>query len=266
MRIPLLRGRDISPADTATAPQVLLISQTTARLTWPGEDPIGKRVKLGGVDQPWWTVVGVTGDVHHVGLDAVPDLQVYVPHQQWPYPDGLMVFVVRTAGAPAAISSAAQQAIHSIDPTQPISRILPLEKYVGLSVQGRRFALILIGAFAAIALVLSVVGIYGVTAFSVAQRTREIGIRVALGAQRGELLGLLLRQGMLLVVCGIVAGVLASVALTRFLSSMLFDVQPTDPYTFASVVLLLVAVSAAACFIPARRAMRVDPMVALRYE
>ena len=266
MRIPLLRGRDISPADTAMAPQVLLISNTTARRMWPGEDPIGKRVKLGGVDQPWWTVVGVTGDVRHVGLDAVPDMQMYVPHQQWPYPDGLMIFVVRTAGAPAAIAGAAQQAIHSIDPTQPISRITPLENYVSLSVQGRRFALILIGAFAVIALALSVVGIYGVTAYSIGQRTREIGIRVALGAQRSELLGLLLRQGMLLVGCGVIAGVLSSVALTRLLTSMLFEVQPTDPLTFAGVVLLLVAVAAAACFIPARRAMRVDPIVALRHE
>jgi putative ABC transport system permease protein len=266
MRIPLLRGRDISPADTATAPQVLLIGETTARRMWPGEDPIGKRVKLGGVDNPWWTVVGVTGDVHHVGLDADPDMQMYVPHQQWPFPDGLMVFVIRAASTPAAISSAAQQVIHSIDATQPISRIMPLESYVGLSVQGRRFALILIGAFAAIALALSVVGIYGVTAYSIAQRTREIGIRIALGARRGELLGLLLRQGMLLVVCGVIAGVIASLALTRLLATMLFDVQPTDPLTFASVVLLLVAVSAAACFLPARRAMRVDPMVALRYE
>jgi putative ABC transport system permease protein len=143
---------------------------------------------------------------------------------------------------------------------------MPLESYVGLSVQGRKFALILIGAFAAIALTLSVVGIYGVTAYSVAQRTREIGIRIALGAQRGELLGLLLRQGMLLVACGVITGVIVSVALTRFLSTLLFDVQPTDPLTFASVVLLLVAVSAAACFLPARRAMRVDPVVALRYE
>jgi putative ABC transport system permease protein len=266
MRIPLLRGRDISPADTANAPQVLLIGETTARRMWPGEDPIGKRVKLGGVDNPWWTVVGVTGDVHHVGLEADPDLQMYIPHQQWPFPDGLMVFVIRAASTPAAISSAAQQAIHSIDATLPISRIMPLESYVGLSVQGRRFVLILIGAFAAIALVLSMVGIYGVTAYSVAQRTREIGIRIALGAQRGELLGLLLRQGMLLVVCGVVAGLIASVALTRFLASMLFDVPPTDPLTFASVVLLLVSVSAAACFLPARRAMRVDPIEALRYE
>jgi putative ABC transport system permease protein len=266
MRIPLLRGRDISPADTATAPQVLLISDTTARRMWPGEDPIGKRVKLGGVDKPWWTVVGVTGDVHHVGLDAAPDMQMYIPHEQWPFPDGLMIFVIRSAGVPAAISSAAQQAIHSLDPTQPISRITPLENYVGLSVQGRRFALILIGVFAAIALALSVVGIYGVTAYSVAQRTREIGIRVALGAQRGELFGLLLRQGMLLVMYGVIAGVLASVAFTRFLASLLFDVQPTDPATFASVMLLVAVAAAAACFIPARRAMRVDPIVALRYE
>jgi putative ABC transport system permease protein len=143
---------------------------------------------------------------------------------------------------------------------------MPLETYVGLSVQSRKFALILIGAFATTALTLSLVGIYGVTAYSVAQRTREIGIRIALGAQRGELLRLLLRQGMLLVACGVIAGVIASLALTRFLASMLFDVQPTDLLTFGSVVLLLVAVSLAACFLPARRAMRVDPIVALRYE
>ena len=266
MHIPLLRGRDISAADTAKAPQVLLVSETTAHRMWPGEDPIGKRVKLGGVDQPWWTVVGITGDVHHIGLDAAPDMQVYVPHQQWPFPDTQMVFVIRTVGAPLGISSVAQQAIHSLDSSQPISHIAPLENYVELSVQDRRFALILIGAFAAIALALSLVGVYGVTAYSAAQRTREIGIRVALGAQRYELLGLLLRQAMVWVACGVIAGVLASVVLTRFLASMLFDVRPTDPLTFTSVVLLVVAISAAACYIPARRAMRVDPMVALRYE
>ncbi|MBA0088366.1 MAG: ABC transporter permease [Acidobacteria bacterium Pan2503] len=266
MRIPLIRGRDVSSADNATAPQVLLIGETTARRMWPGEDPIGKRVKLGGVDQPWWTVVGVTGDVHHVGLDAVPDMQMYIPHQQWPYPDGLMIFVIRTLGPPAAISAAAQQAIHSIDRTQPISRIMPLEGYVGLSVQGRRFALILIGAFAAIGLALSVVGIYGVTAYTVVQRTREIGIRRALGAQTSEVLGLLLREEFLLILAGTVLGVAASLALTRFLARMLFEVKPTDPMTFALVVALLVSVAVLACSIPARRAMRVDPMVALRYE
>ena len=230
---------------------------------WPHASALGRVVVMGNVP---WTVVGVAGDVHQVGLDAVPDLQMYVPHQQWPFPDGQMVFVVRTSGPPTAISSAAKQTIHSLDPTQPISRIVPIENYVGLSVQGRRFALILIGAFAGIALALSIVGIYGVMAYSVAQRTREIGIRVALGAQRGELLGLLLRQGMGLVACGVAVGVVASVLFTRFLGALLFDVQPTDPLTFASVVLLLVGVSAAACFIPALRAMRVDPMVALRNE
>src|SRR5262249_12735683 len=266
MRIPLLRGRDVSPADAATTQQVLLISETTARRMWPGEDPIGKRVKLGALDKPWWTVVGVTGDVRHVGLDATPDMQMYVPHRQWPYPDGLMVFVIRAAGPPTAISTAAQQAIHSIDPAQPISRIVPLGDYVGLSVQGRRFALILIGAFASIALVLSIVGIYVLTAYHVSHGAREVGIRASLGAQRAVLFGLLLREGMLLVLCGVVAGVLASVAFTRFLASLLFDVQPTDPLTFACVVLLLVAAAAGACFFPARRAMRVDPVVALRRE
>ena len=266
MRIPLLRGRDISDLDAPNTPQVLIVGETTARRIWPGEDPLGKRVKLGGVDQPWWTIVGVAGDVHHVGLDATPTTQMYMPHAQWPFPDGQMTFVIRTSGDPLKIASAAQQAIHSLDSTQPISRITPMTDYVGLSMQGRRFALILIGAFAAIALALSVVGIYGVTSYSVAQRTREIGIRVALGAQRTKLLGLLLRQGMLLVIVGVVAGVLASLALTRLLTSLLFDVRPTDPVTFASVVLLLVAVAAAACWIPAARAIRVDPIVALRHE
>jgi putative ABC transport system permease protein len=266
MRIPLLRGRDISSADTATVPQVLLIGETTARRMWPGEDPIGKRVKLGGVDKPWWTVVGVAGDVHHVGLDSVPDMQMYIPHQQWPFPDGQMIFVIRTVGAPAAISSTAQEAIHSIDPTQPISRITPLENYVGLSLQSRKLTLILIGAFAAIALALSVVGIYGVTAYSVSQRTREIGIRRALGAQSSEVLGLLVREEFLLIVVGTVLGVVASLALTRFLASILFEVKPTDPMTFALVVALLLGVAILACLIPARRAMRIDPMVALRCE
>jgi len=201
-----------------------------------------------------------------VGLDAAPDMQVYIPHAQWPFPDSDMTFVLRTAGPPANLAPVARQAIHSLDATQPVSRVMPLEGYVGLSVQGRRFALVLIGAFAAIALLLSVVGIYGVTAYTVAQRTREIGIRMALGAQRSEVLGLLLQQGLLLILAGIVLGVAASLALTGFLASMLFDVKPTDPMTFALVVAFLVCIAILAYWIPARRAMRVDPMVALRYE
>ncbi len=266
MRIPLLRGRDIEPSDSLTSPGVILISATTAKQIWPNEDALGKRVKIGGLDHPWLTVVGIVGDVHHVGLDSTPNMQMYIPHAQYPFPDTDMTFVVRSSGPPRAIASAAGQAIHSLDATQPLSRVMPLEDYVALSVQGRRFALILIGAFASIALLLSIVGIYGVTAYSVAQRTREIGIRVALGAQRIEVLTLILRQGFVLILAGVVLGVAASVGLTRFLASMLFNVSATDPFTFALVIMLLVVAALLACWIPARRAMRVDPMVALRHE
>jgi putative ABC transport system permease protein len=266
MRIRLLRGRDISESDTATTQQTILINETAARSMWPGEDPIGKRVKLGGLDQPWWTVAGVVADIHHSGLDVAPTMQFYVPHAQWPFPDSDMTFTIRTSGPPSSLSSAAQQAIHLLDPTQPLSRVMPLDDYVGLSVQGRRFSSILLAGFAAIALLLSALGIYGVTAFSVAQRTREIGIRMALGAEEKEVFSLLLRQSVVLVTFGIALGVATSAALTRFLASMLFDVRPTDPATFVSVVVLLVGVAALACWIPARRAMRVDPLAALRCE
>jgi putative ABC transport system permease protein len=266
MRIRLLRGRDISGSDTSTTQQTLLINETAARSMWPGEDPIGKRVKLGGVDLPWWTVAGVVADVHHSGLDIAPAMQFYVPHAQWPFPDSDLTFAIRTVGPPGTLAPAVQRAIHSLDPTQPLSRVMRLEDYVGLSVQGRRFSSILFAAFATIALLLSVLGIYGVTAYSAAQRTREIGIRMALGAQQQEVFGLLLRQSMVLIAFGVALGVAASAALTRFLGSMLFDVRPTDPATFLTVILLLVGVAALACWVPARRAMRVDPMVALRHE
>jgi len=266
MHIRLLRGRDISESDTATAQQTILISDTAARRMWPGEDPMGKRAKLGGVDLPWWTVAGVVADVHHSGLDIAPAMQFYVPHAQWPFPDSDMTFTIRTAGPPGTLAPAVQKAIHSLDPTQPLSRVMPLEDYVGLSVQGRRFASILLAAFAAIALLLSALGIYGVTAYGVAQRTREIGIRMALGAQQREVFALLLRQSVVLIASGVALGVAASAALTRFLATMLFDVRPTDPATFLSVVFLLVGVAALACWIPARRAMRLDPVAALRYE
>jgi putative ABC transport system permease protein len=266
MGIPLLHGRDLSQNDTANAPQVILISETTARQTWPNEDPLGKRVKLAGIDRPWWTVVGVVGDVHQQGLDAAPMMEFYVPHTQWPFPDSDMTVAIRTANSPAAIAAAARHAIRSLDANQPISRIMPLEEYIGLSVQRRRFSLFLIGMFAAIALVLSMVGIYGVTSYTVAQRTREIGIRLALGAQRRDVIALVLGEGTLLIVGGLALGLAVSAVLTRFLASMLFEVRPTDPATFALVTTLLGAVAIFACWLPARRAMRVDPMIALRHQ
>jgi len=266
LRIPLLGGRDIAGTDTAQSPGVILVNQTTARSTWPGENAIGKRVKLGGLDNPWMTVVGVVGDVHHAGLDAAPTMQFYVPHAQWPFPDSEMTFVVRTTGPPAVMAPAIRQALHALDASQPVSHVMPLEDYVGLSVQDRRFALILLGVFAVIALVLSVVGIYGVTAYTAARRTREVGIRMALGARRSEVVTLLLRQVSTPVVAGIGVGLVASFGLTRVLANMLFGVTPTDPVTFACVMVGLAGVAALACYIPARRAVRVDPTIALRCE
>jgi putative ABC transport system permease protein len=266
MHIPLLRGRDLEDTDNAGSPQAILINDEAARQMWPGDDPLGKRVKIGGTDKPWWTVVGVVGSVRQHGLDLPPTMQFYVPHSQWPYPDSDLTLVIRTAGKPTAIRGAARDAVRSIDPNQPISQVMPLEDYVGLSVQSRRLSLILLGSFAAIALLLSIVGIYGVTAYAVAQRTREIGVRMALGAQVRQVLSLLLRQALLLVLVGVALGVAASAAFTQLLASMLFEVKPTDPATIVFVSALLVSVALLACWIPARRATRIDPMIALRYE
>ncbi|HKM89211.1 MAG TPA: ABC transporter permease [Candidatus Acidoferrales bacterium] len=266
MRIPLLRGRDLAPSDAEGAPLALLINQATAREIWPGEDPLGKRVKLGGTDKPWWTVVGIVGDVHQGALDARPNMQFYVPHAQWPYPDSDMVLAIRTSGPAAGMISAIRQVIHSVDPNQPVSRIMTLQEYIGASVGSRRLVLILLNIFAGIAVSLAIVGIYGVASYTVAQRTHEIGIRMALGAQRHAVLGMLLGQGLALALAGIGIGIAASFELTRFLGSLLFGVTPTDPATFAVVSLLLAGAALAAFYLPARRAMRVDPLVALRYE
>jgi len=266
MGIPLLRGRDLASSDVNGAPLALLINEATAREIWPREDPLGKRVKLAGTDKPWWTVVGIVRDVHHHSLDAAPNMQFYVPHEQWPYPDSDMILAVRTTGAAAAMIPAIRQVVRSVDAKQPVSRIMTLEEYIGASVGSRRLVLILLNIFAGIAVSLAVVGIYGVASYSVAQRTREIGIRIALGAQRREILGMLLGQGLALALAGVAFGIVASFELTRFLGSLLFGVTPTDPATFAVVSLLLAAVALAAFYLPARRAMRVDPLEALRYE
>jgi putative ABC transport system permease protein len=266
MGIPLLRGRDLAETDTTDAPPVILVNETAGRETWPGEDPLGKRVKLGGLDKPWCTVVGIVGDVRQQGLDQAPSMQFYVPHAQWPFPDNGMTFAIRTVGAPGAMAETARQTLRSLDSNQPISRVMPLENYVGLSVQGRRFSLVLVAAFAAIALLLSVVGIYGVTSYTVAARTREIGIRMALGARQSNILSLVLGQGFLLILGGIALGIAVSAALTGFLASMLFEVKPTDPATFTVVPALMAAVATVACWFPVRRAVRIDPVRALRHE
>jgi putative ABC transport system permease protein len=266
MRIPLLRGRDLASSDVDGAPLAVLINQATARQMWPGEDALAKRVRLGGTNTPWWTVVGVVGDVHQDALDSAPNMQFYVSHAQWPYPDSDMVLAVRTSGPAAGVIPAIRQVVRSVDAKQPISRMMTLQEYIGASVGSRRLVFILLNIFAGIAVSLAVVGIYGVASYSVAQRTREIGIRMALGAQRREILGMLLGQGLALALAGVAIGIVASFELTRFLGSLLFGVTPTDPATFAVVSLLLAGVALAAFYLPARRAMRVDPLEALRHE
>ncbi len=266
MRIPLVRGRDLAATDVAGSPQVMLVGQTTAERVWPGEDPVGKRVKLGGTDGPWWTVVGVAGDVRHTRLDEPPAMQMYVPHAQWPFADSQMVVVVRTLGPTGELGAAVEKAVRSVDPAEPISHAMALDDLVARSVAQRRLSLALLAAFAAVALLLSAIGIYGVTSYAVAQRTRELGIRLALGARPRQLVAAQLRQGLVLALGGIAAGVAAALVLTRFLGSLLYGVSATDPATFAGVALLLAAVATAASYIPARRVTRVDPTLALRAE
>ncbi|HKA88106.1 MAG TPA: ABC transporter permease [Haliangiales bacterium] len=266
MRIPLVRGRDLAATDDGGAPPVLLVSQTTAERVWPGEDPLGKRVKIGGTDGPWWTVVGVVGDVRHMRLDQPPAMAMYVPYAQFPNVDSQMILAVRTHGPPLELAAAVEGAVRSVDASQPVSRAVALEGFVARSVAGRRVSLAMLAAFAVVALLLCAIGIYGVTSYAVAQRTRELGIRLALGARPGQLLLAQLRQGLALALAGIAAGVAAALGLTRFLGSLLYGVSATDPATFAGVALLLAAVALAASYLPARRVTRVDPTQALRAE
>jgi putative ABC transport system permease protein len=264
MRIPLLRGREFTDQDRKDSPAVVIVSQALAQMVWPGEDPIGKRIRIADPKGPWRSVVGVVGDVLHGGLDAPHTPQLYLPHTQ--FTDSDMLMVVRTAKDPAALASDVRSKIASVDPLQPVYEIETMKEIVAASVAQRRFSAQLFGLFAAIALVLAIVGIYGVVSYAVAQRTREIGIRMALGAQPREVLAMVLGDGMKPVLAGAIAGLAAAFGLTRVLSSFLFQVQPTDPAVFAGILLLLVAAATLACSIPARRATRVDPVVALRYE
>jgi putative ABC transport system permease protein len=268
MRIPIVRGRAVTQADVAdTVNRVALVSAALASRLWPGEDPIGKRVRLGGTDSPARTVIGVTGNVRHQALDATVTYQWYVPEQQWQNgADNQEVLVVRTRGDPAALAPAVREAIRQIDPTQPIVRIATMDQVIARSTTQRRVALVLFSAFAIAALLLAATGIYGVLAGSVAERTREIGVRSALGATPRDILGLVLGHGARLAAVGATIGVAGSLALTRFLRALLFGIEPSDPVTLLGVVALLGGVTLAACVVPAVRALRVDPSQALRSE
>lgn len=264
MGIPLLRGRWFTEHDNSNTPLVVLVNNTAAQRIWPNEDPIGKRIRLGGIDDPLRTIVGVVGDVHHYGLEIPPDLQAYVPHAQWAA--SYMQLVVRTGPEPGALATPVREAIHAIDPDIPVYKVSTMNQLISASVAQRRFTLLLIGVFATVALLMAAVGIYGVMSYIVAQRTQEIGIRLALGAQPKDVFKMIVGQGMLLTLLGIVLGLVGAFALTRLMESMLFGIESTDLLTFAAIAVLLTAVSLIACCVPGRRATRVDPLVSLRYE
>ena len=264
--IPISRGRSIAAQDDERAQPVVLINELLASRIWPGEDAIGKQVQLGGPKRPWRTVVGIVGNVRHEGLDAPQKLQVYVPEAQWFDPDSEMVLAIRTAGDPTAIASSAREAIWSVNRNVRITEVATMDQVIGTSLSPRRFPMMMLGLFAVAALLLAALGLYGVLAYSVAQRTTEIGIRMALGALPREVLGMVLRQGMLLVGIGVATGVAGALALRSLLTGLLFEVKATDPATLISAALVLSLVALLAGLIPARRATRVDPLVALRYE
>jgi predicted permease len=271
MRIPLRQGRDFTAADKADSQPVILVSESFARRFWPHENPVGKHVTLtfsvlpGGSRQ----VVGVVGDVKLRGLAFSPPVEaVYsVMAQNQPRnQQGSMVLTVRTASNPASLTSAVAGAVHAVDPDEPVVGILSMEDVVDQSLAQQRLSMTLLAAFAGLALLLAVVGIYGVQSYSAKQQAREIGIRIALGAQRSDVFLLFIEQGMKLALLGVGIGLAGSLLLTRLIESQLYGLRSTDPLTFAGVSLLLAIVVIAACYFPARRAMRVDPMVALRNE
>ncbi len=267
MGIPLRQGRLFVATDTADSPKVALVDEVLARTYWPGENPLGKRFKNGGAKDPkipWITVVGVVGSVRNSGLHVEPRPQMYQPESQ--APSASMAIVLRTTGDPESLATAARAAVHEIDRDQPVSNVKTLGRLVTDSVASRRFTLLLLGLFAGLALTLSGVGIYGVTAYSVVQRTREMGLRMALGSQPGQVLGLVMGEAALLVGLGVLLGLGAAVGLTRVMSTLLYGVGTTDPSTFAAVALGLFLIALAAACLPGMRATRVDPMVALRGE
>jgi putative ABC transport system permease protein len=268
LEVPIMRGRGFTDADSENSERVIVINQTMARRYWPNEDPLGKRMAIGesSKDTSWRKIVGIVGDVRHASLSEAPVPGAFTVYRQdlesWPR----MAFVIKASTDALSLTSAVRKELISVDPAQPVYGVEPLEKLLNTSVAQRRFIMLLIGSLSFIALALAMVGVYGVVSFSVSARTHEIGIRMALGAKARDVLAMVLGQGMRLALLGIAIGLASAGAVTRLLSSLLFEVSATDPGTFSIVAILLGVIAAFACYIPARRATKVDPLQALRYE
>ncbi len=264
MRIRLLKGRTFSASDVAGAQEVVTVNESLARMVFGAHDAIGQHISFGGPSAPWKEVVGVVANVREDALEKEPVPEIFVPYLQ--QPSFSMAFVLRTESSPLMLAEAVREAVQSIDKNQPLSGATTLDEVIAKSVAPRRFRMLLLGLFALLALLLAVIGVYGVIAYSSTQRTHEFGVRIALGADRQDILKLVVRQGFKLALLGVSIGVGGALLLTRVLSSLLYEVSAHDPLTFSGVAALLMLVALAASYIPARRAMKVDPIVALRYE
>jgi putative ABC transport system permease protein len=263
--IPIKNGRDFSDGDTYDGPYTAVINEALVKMSFPGQDPIGRMI-LCGLDSPKpMRIVGVVGDIRQYGPSREPMPEIYMPYEQHPRPAAAMSVVVRTAGDPEALSQVLQRKVRERSTEVPV-KFTTMEAELSENVAAPRFRTLLLGIFAGLAVLLAMAGVYGVMAYVVGQRVSEIGLRMALGANSGDVKRLVLRQGMTLAAIGLVIGFAGAIAATRLLTTMLFAVKPGDPWTYAAVAGVLALVALAACYLPARRASRVDPLVALRQE
>jgi len=272
MGVPLIAGRWVEDRDREGAPAVVVVNSSFARTHFPNQSPIGQHIQVGAAPNPnpgvpWMEIVGIIADVKQ-SLATESSLEMYLPYRQADQvlPVTTLSLVVRTAGDPLAQAQSLRSVVHNIDPNQPITAIRSMEENIAQSISQPRFRTVLLAVFAGIALVLAAVGIFGVMAYSVAQRTRELGLRMALGASRGQVLQLVLAHGVRLTLIGVAIGLVGTFLLTRYVSSLLFNVPAYDPITLVGVVAALIVISLCACYLPARRATLVDPIVALREE
>jgi predicted permease len=265
--IRLIEGRLFDLRDGAGAPDVAVINQTMARMFWGSESPLGRRLRPGRGTNAWCTIIGVVEDVKNHGLEKPTGTEIYLSlGQTYAQGERTLHVTLRSQNNPSTVMSALRRDLRELDPALPLAKIRTMDEVMAAAQSRPRFLTLLLTLFASVALILAAVGIYGVISYSVAQRTKEFGVRMALGAQRGDVLGIVLGRGMVLTLVGIGIGLVGAFTLTRFLSTLLFGVTPTDPVTFVVVSVLLAAVACLASYIPARRATKVDPMVALRYE